>query len=81
MRLPRVRFTVRRMMVAVAIVGTAMGLVVRLAQLTRDPVMTPARLSIVVVVLVLWGTAIGFSLLWLFKRVASAIAHRKYRKV
>ena len=80
MRLPRVGFTMRRMMVAVAIVGTAMGLVARLAQLARDPVMTPARFSMSSCAPP-WGTAIGFSLVWLFKRVASAIAHRKCRKV
>ena len=77
MRAPREPITVQRMMVAVAILGTAMGLVARLA---RDPVMTPDRVGIVVVVLALWGTVIGFSLLWLFKRVASAIAYRTCRK-
>ncbi len=77
MRLPRVRFTVRRMVVAVAILGTGMGLVARLARVSGMP---PARLTAVLVALTLVSLAlngIAFSLLWLFKRAARTMAHRK----
>ena len=80
MRLPRVRFTVRRMVIAVAILGTGMGLVARLARVSGMP---PARLTAVLVALTLVSAAlngVAFSLLWLFKRVVRAIAHRTCRK-
>ena len=55
MRRPRVRFTVGRMMVAVAILGAGMGLV---ALLARPSGMTLARPSFLVVGLALWGAAL-----------------------
>ncbi len=80
MCLPRVRFTLAMMMVAVAVLGAGMGLV---ALFARFEGMTPARLSVLVIGLALWGAAlniVAFSILWLFKRVVRAIAHRTCRK-
>ena len=80
MRVSRLRFTLAKMMVTVAFLGIGMGLVALLARLEG---MTPARLSVLVVGLALWGAAlniVAFSIPCLFKRVARAIANRTCRK-